>query len=105
MQAEIGILRSFGVTRAAVLKIFLLQGAILGLAGSLVGSGLGWAFCQLILNATRRADGSPALPVDPAQGEYLTAITLATVASTLAAVLPATAGVGWWPCSSPTATA
>ncbi len=88
-RAEIGILRSFGVTRGAVLKIFLLQGAILGLVGSLLGSSLGWGFCQLILKATRRADGTPALPVDPAQGEYLLAIALATLASTLAAVLPA----------------
>jgi lipoprotein-releasing system permease protein len=90
-RAEIGILRSFGVSTAAISRIFLLQGSLIGLLGSLLGSAGGWAFCTTIVLATRRGDGSPALPVDPALGEYGTAILLATVASTLAAIFPARA--------------
>lgn len=88
-QGEIGIMRSFGVTRRSVSVIFLAQGAWIGLAGSLMGSGLGWLFCRLLLELTRGADGEAALPVDPAQGEYLTAVLLATAAGTVAAILPA----------------
>ncbi|MHB8837146.1 MAG: ABC transporter permease [Candidatus Methylomirabilia bacterium] len=41
---EIGILRAMGASRRAVMTIFLVQGAIVALAGSLVGSALGtWA--------------------------------------------------------------
>lgn len=90
-RSEIGILRSFGVSSAQISRIFLLQGLLIGLIGSIVGSAGGWAFCTTIVVATRRADGSPALPVDPALGEYGTAILLATLASTLAAIFPARA--------------
>lgn len=90
-RAEIGILRSFGVSSGQISRIFLLQGLLIGLIGSILGSAGGWAFCTTIVVATRRADGSPALPVDPALGEYGTAILLATLASTLAAIFPARA--------------
>lgn len=90
-RAEIGILRSFGVSTGAISRVFLLQGFLIGLVGSVLGSLGGWGFCTLIVVATQRADGTPALPVDPALGEYGTAILLATVASTLAAIFPARA--------------
>jgi lipoprotein-releasing system permease protein len=38
---EIGILRAMGITRGQIWRIFLLQGGLLGLGGSLVGSLLG----------------------------------------------------------------
>jgi lipoprotein-releasing system permease protein len=41
---EIGILRAPGTTRSQILGVFLLQGAILGLLGSLFGSIMGWLF-------------------------------------------------------------
>ncbi|MBK8283772.1 MAG: ABC transporter permease [Ahniella sp.] len=45
---EIGILRAMGTTRQQMLQVFLVQGAIFGLAGSLLGGlagyGLVWAF-------------------------------------------------------------
>ena len=90
-RAEIGILRSMGVKRGSITAIFLLQGFLIGLIGSGTGAALGWGFCQLLVAVARRPDGSLALPVDPAQGEYLPAILLATAASCLAAILPARA--------------
>ncbi|MES1163399.1 MAG: ABC transporter permease, partial [Rhizobacter sp.] len=38
---EIGILRAMGISRGQVLRVFLLQGGLLGLAGSMVGSAIG----------------------------------------------------------------
>ena len=43
------------------------------------------------MEVTRQPDGSTALPVDPALGEYSTAILLATICATLASILPARA--------------
>lgn len=88
-QGEIGILRSFGVSKRSVSAIFLLQGLLLGLVGSSAGAGLGWLFCRLLLVLTRGPSGQAALPVEPSQGEYATAVLLATAACTLAAILPA----------------
>lgn len=88
-QGEIGILRSFGVSKRSISAIFLLQGWLLGLLGSTAGAGLGWLFCRLLLALTRGPGGEAALPVEPSQGEYGTAILLATVAGALAAILPA----------------
>ena len=90
-RAEIGILRSMGVGKASIRRIFQLQGLLIGLLGSSLGAFGGWLFCVLLMTLTRRPDGSTALPVDPALGEYGTAITLATVFSVLAAILPARA--------------
>ena len=90
-RAEIGILRSFGVSKRQVSAIFVLQGLGVGLAGSVVGALGGWSFCWLLLKLTLGPDGEPALPVEPAAGEYGRAIVLATVASVIAAILPARA--------------
>lgn len=90
-RSEIGILRSMGVSSASVRRIFQLQGFLIGFFGSGIGAFFGWLFCVLLLELARRPDGSSALPVDPALGEYGTAILLATVASTLASILPARA--------------
>ncbi len=90
-RSEIGIMRSFGISRGSVRRIFQLQGFLLGLIGSGVGAAGGYGFCLLLQAATRRPDGSFGLPVDPALGEYGTAMALATAASTLAAILPARA--------------
>lgn len=88
-QAEIGIMRSIGVPRYSIVVMFVTQGFVIGLLGSLLGAALGWSFCELLLALTRRPDGTALLPVDPARGEYASAILFATVASSLAAILPA----------------
>jgi lipoprotein-releasing system permease protein len=78
-----------GASKASVRRIFQLQGLLIGLIGSALGAAGGWLFCVLLLTLTRRGDGTAALPVDPALGEYGTAILLATLAGTVAAILPA----------------
>ncbi|MBK6485517.1 MAG: ABC transporter permease [Gemmatimonadetes bacterium] len=86
---EIGIMRSMGITRSSVTWIFLLQGLFIGLLGSLLGALLGYGFSSVLAQVTLRPDGSQGLPIDPALGEYGLAVAIATVASTLAALLPA----------------
>jgi lipoprotein-releasing system permease protein len=88
-KAEIGIMRSMGVSRGSVTWIFLLQGLLIGALGSSVGAGLGYGFAEFLKAATLRPDGTQGLPIIPALGEYGLAITIATIASTLAAILPA----------------
>jgi len=42
---EIGILKAIGATRQGVMRIFLLEGLIIGTIGTLLGLILGWALC------------------------------------------------------------
>lgn len=87
--SEIGIMRSMGVRRRSIMAMFILQGLFVGLVGSSIGSFVGWVFVNVVRRATLQPDGTSTLPVDPAQGEYGIAIAAATIASAVAAILPA----------------
>lgn len=86
---EIGILRAMGTRREQVLRIFLLQGALVGLIGAaiggLIGGGMiaGWD----ALGLARTGRGAFALVVTP--GLFFSATALATIVGMLAAVAPA----------------
>ncbi len=86
---EIGILRAMGATRGQVLRIFLLQGAIVGALGSVLGVllavGLIWAFATLV----RGADGLPLFAITLGAGLALRIAGIATLCGVLAAVAPA----------------
>jgi lipoprotein-releasing system permease protein len=45
---DIAILVSMGASRAAIMRIFMLQGTIIGAAGTLAGALLGWGACQVL---------------------------------------------------------
>ena len=45
---DIGILRTLGVSRGQILKIFVINGSIIGIIGTLLGLVFGIAFCQNI---------------------------------------------------------
>jgi lipoprotein-releasing system permease protein len=47
---DIGILKSFGVTEKSILKIFLNEGVLIGIFGTLFGSLLGYFICWLQIN-------------------------------------------------------
>ncbi len=89
-RAEIGIMRSFGISRGFVASVFLFQGIIIGLAASLIGAGAGYRLC-LLLSEIKAADGDPLLPIVPSEGGYLLVIVLTTIGSAIAAILPARA--------------
>jgi lipoprotein-releasing system permease protein len=86
---EIGIMRSFGISQRFVSWVFVLQGAFIGILGSVLGCLLGWGFSTLLVSIPRGGGSANPLPVDPALGEYQVALLLAAVASILAAILPA----------------
>lgn len=86
---EIGILRAMGVTRRRVLRLFLLQGGLLGLAGSAVGSVIGAAALVLWRELARGADGLPIVPVTLEAPLFVIALLLATVTGVFAAMAPA----------------
>lgn len=86
---EIGILRAVGTPPSRVLKVFLIQGGVLGLAGSVIGSGLGTFFAKAFETLTRGADGVPRFLVLIDAQLLLSAGVLATGVGLLAAVIPA----------------
>ncbi len=86
---EIGILRAMGTSRAQVLRLFLLQGAAMGLVGSLFGSALGWAFLAVWRGAAKNPDGTPIFIIDVEPSLFVLAAAGATLVGTLAAVIPA----------------
>jgi lipoprotein-releasing system permease protein len=86
---EIGILRAMGITQAQVLRVFLLQGALLGLGGSVVGNALGAAALILWQRWVRNPDGTPLFPLVLDPVIFATALGLASATGLLAAVAPA----------------
>jgi len=47
-QREIAILKAMGATRRAIMRIFMLNGLVIGVAGTVIGIPLGYAFLYLI---------------------------------------------------------
>jgi lipoprotein-releasing system permease protein len=45
-QRDVAILKSMGATRRSVLSIFMAQGLLIGVVGTIVGIALGWGFCS-----------------------------------------------------------
>ncbi|TWT17150.1 ABC transporter permease [Luteimonas wenzhouensis] len=81
---EIGILRAMGTRRRQLLRVFLVQGAVLGLIGSAIGAlaglGLVWVF-------NRFGPGLFVIPLPPAL--IPAAMAIATIAGMGAALAPA----------------
>jgi lipoprotein-releasing system permease protein len=86
---EIGILRAMGISRAQVMRMFLLQGGLLGLGGALAGSGLGALALLAWQRLARNADGTPMFQLSFEPTLFLLALGLATLTGLLAAVAPA----------------
>ena len=86
---EIGILRAMGITRGQVLRIFLLQGGLLGLGGALAGSALGFVGLIAWMRLTRAADGSSLFTLELSAGLFGWTLGLATLTGLVAAVVPA----------------
>jgi lipoprotein-releasing system permease protein len=86
---EIGILRATGTTRPQILRLFLLQGALFGLAGSVVGSVAGWLFLLLWGAVAKNADGTPLFVIEFDPWLFVYAALGATLVGVLAAVFPA----------------
>ncbi len=86
---EIGILRAVGTPARRVLAIFLIQGGVLGVTGSFLGSALGVIFAKLFEVMTADATGAPRFPVQVDLPLLLGTMLLATGVGLMAAVIPA----------------
>jgi lipoprotein-releasing system permease protein len=88
-QREIGILRAMGTTRAQILRVFLLQGAVLGAAGSLMGLVLAVAMIWLFTTFVLGSDGQPLFAITLPLATAIQVALIATVCGVLAAIAPA----------------
>ena len=88
-QKEIGILRAMGASPRRIMSVFLLQGGLYGLVGSVLGSALSLGLLQFFSRLTGNADGSSLFT--PALDPWVVAgaCALAMVVGLLAAALPA----------------
>lgn len=88
-QKEIGILRAMGAKRGQVMRIFLLQGALFGTLGSIIGASLSFALLTLFSTVYKAPDGSAlfAAQLDPKL--VIMATTVAMVVGILSALVPA----------------
>ncbi len=86
---EIGILRAMGTSRGQILRLFLIQGALMGLAGSVCGSLLGFVFLNFWRGIARNPDGTPMFAVNFEPQLFLYAAGGATLVGVLAAMVPA----------------
>ncbi len=88
-QKEIGILRAMGATRSAILQVFLIQGALVGAVGSVVGSLLAFTLLQVFSHIYRNADGSPLFSAQLEPRFIAMAALVATVVGLASALIPA----------------
>ncbi len=88
-RSEIGIMRAFGASRGFVVGVFVLQGALIGILGALIGAALG--YLALSPFPPPETLTGPGFPVDVRQGAYDVAIVLTALGAILASILPARA--------------
>jgi lipoprotein-releasing system permease protein len=86
---EIGILRAMGTTRGKIMRVFLLQGGLLGFAGSLFGSAIGAVALIYWHAVARQVDGSELFPLVLDRKLFIATTILATLTGLLAAMAPA----------------
>jgi lipoprotein-releasing system permease protein len=86
---EIGILRAMGTSTGRVMRIFLLEGALVGLGGSVLGVGIGVGLAVFFQSLASNPDGSPAFPVAITAGLLIRTVALAAATGVLSAMAPA----------------
>ena len=86
---EIGILRAMGATRGQVLRVFLVQGAVVGALGSVLGLMLAVALIWVFTHFVRGSDGMPLFSIALPPAMALQVALIASVCGVLAAVAPA----------------
>ncbi len=86
---EIGILRAMGISRGQVLRVFLLQGGLLGWGGAVLGCVVGAVGLVLWQHLALNADGTPLFPLVLDPKLFSMALGLATVTGLAAAYAPA----------------
>lgn len=86
---QLGILKAMGTKASTASRIFLLQGLMLGILGAILGAFIGIGLIKMFLWGTSIKTGIPIFPLTVERNPILVIIAIATVSSTLAALLPA----------------
>ncbi|HEY8428094.1 MAG TPA: FtsX-like permease family protein [Sandaracinaceae bacterium] len=86
---EIGILRAAGASRAFVTRVFLWQGALLGLLGALGGCAAGALLGRVFEGLAVNADGTPKFPVELPPMLFVATVMGSIAVGLVAAVWPA----------------
>lgn len=81
---EIGILRAMGATERQMLRVFLIQGALFGLGGAIVGSAVGTGLIAIFNVA-----GPGLFVIEIDAGLVLSSVAIATFAGVISAAFPA----------------
>lgn len=85
---EIGILKATGTSTGTVMRIFLIEGAIVGVVGSVAGGLIGSGLSSFFAHAVKNPYGESLFPMALTPRLYLTASAVALVTGLLSA---------WWP--------
>mgnify|MGYP000926063271 CR=1 FL=1 len=86
---DIGILRATGTSRNQILRVFLIQGGVVGLIGAVIGAALGAAALIFWHSYMRQSDGSEMFPLILETRLFVLTAILATVTGVGAATTPA----------------
>ena len=86
---DIGILRAMGTSRGQILRVFLVQGGLLGFLGSIVGAAAGGGAVVFWHSYLRQADGSELFPLVLEPSLFVSAVLLAALTDVAAAAVPA----------------
>ena len=88
-QREIGILRAMGTGRRRIMAIFLLQGGLVGLVGSVLGAALAYGLLLFFSTILKGTDGKPMFAAELDLGLVGMASLVACGVGLLAASIPA----------------
>ena len=88
-RGQVGVLRAMGASMGTVLRVFLIQGAAVGLVGSLFGAIFGTALALGFNQFVRDDAGEVIFPIEPSPTIFALAFILATVTGLIAAIAPA----------------
>lgn len=102
---EVGVLKTLGATRRAITRIFLIQGAFIGAAGTLIGSGLAYIMLEIqkrysLIHIPGDVYFMNTVPVSIHASDFLLIGGIAFVLSLLASYLPARTASGFDPLES-----
>jgi lipoprotein-releasing system permease protein len=88
-QKEIGILRAMGTSPARIMGVFLIQGAVIGVVGAVLGGALATGLVRFAAHIFKTEDGSPLITGEIELATYVSAGLVALVTGVLAALAPA----------------
>ena len=86
---DIGILRAMGASQPQILRVFLVQGAVLGFLGSILGAMFGGIGFYVFHSLVRQSDGKEIFPFILQPTLFFLAILLAATTGLAAAAIPA----------------